>query len=397
MNDNYTEKKFEKFIIISCYKKDEHSAVYLAEHIYLDKKVILKVLNVKTLSDETRIDRFKREAKILAKLEHTNIIKVFDFGIYKDYFYISFEYFESDNLREVFNKGELAIEQKENLFVQMLRGLNYAHQKGIIHRDIKPENILVNKNFKLKITDFGLALPEFENFLTKQYSLLGTPAYMSPEQIKGEKLAHKSDLFSLGIVTYELFKGKNPFLGKDVNECVNNILSLDEKNLSKNIETIPQPINKILVKLLSKDISLRFQSATEVLSELDAIEGMTFVNNGHHKNRKPLKYLVPIGLLLLFGFIFTFYSLIFTPNITDDNSHLNTKEFAEENKSKVIIKKESEENILTKEKQELNIENILKNSSNEIKLENSKKKIIDIEKLSTNKMLEVNEFGTLFV
>ena len=179
---------FEKFEIIETLKKDEHAAVYLANHIFLGKKIILKSLNVSTVSDNQKIERFKREAKILAKLDHPNIIKVLDFGMHGDFFYISFEYFESKNLRQILQKENLNDEEKRNLVIQLFAGLEYAHNNGIIHRDLKPENILLGENHLLKISDFGLAQAESENFVTAQYSIVGTPSYMSPEQISGETI-----------------------------------------------------------------------------------------------------------------------------------------------------------------------------------------------------------------
>jgi len=222
---------FEKFEIIEVLKKDEHSTVYLANHKYLGKKIILKTLDTQKISDPAVLNRFKREAKILAKLDHPNIIKVLDFGTHKNHFYLSFEYFVSRNLRELFNSTEISNSEKKSLFIQLIKALNIAHSQSIIHRDIKPENILVNDSLELKIADFGLAIQKDENLMTSKSSIVGTPAYMSPEQIKGEKLTPQSDMFSLGIVVFELFSGFNPFLGKDINETINCILTFDEDKI----------------------------------------------------------------------------------------------------------------------------------------------------------------------
>ena len=120
---------FEKFRISECYKKDESSAVYLADHIFLDKKVILKVLNTANIADPSRVERFKREAKILAKLNHPNIIDVIDFGLANGSFYISFEYFESNTLRTIIKDPGVTVEQKKDLMIQLLNGLNYAQKQ----------------------------------------------------------------------------------------------------------------------------------------------------------------------------------------------------------------------------------------------------------------------------
>ncbi len=296
---------FEKFEIIETLKKDEHAAVYLANHIFLGKKIILKSLNVSTVSDNQKIERFKREAKILAKLDHPNIIKVLDFGMHGDFFYISFEYFESKNLRQILQKESLNDEEKRNLVIQLFAGLEYAHNNGIIHRDLKPENILLGENHLLKISDFGLAQAESENFVTAQYSIVGTPSYMSPEQISGETITKKSDLFSAGIVVYEIYSKENPFLGADVNQSINKILNYNEASLSTTIDSFPEEISAVVKKLLKKNAAERFISAAEVLDDLgekpeEKIE--------ERKKRYPaffLVILIPAVIIFLFLIFFS--------------------------------------------------------------------------------------------
>lgn len=260
---------FEKFEVISCYKKDENSAVYLANHIFLDKKVFLKILNTKTIPDPAITQRFKREAKILAQLEHPNIISVFDFGMFKEYFYISFEYFESRNLRELFTHQTVSEDTKRIIFIQLVKGLYFAHTKNVIHRDIKPENILVNDNYEVKLTDFGLAQDSLDNLITQQYSVVGTPAYMSPEQIQGEKVTIQSDLFSLGITAVEIFRGQNPFMGKDTNETISNIISFDETKRNDLFSGYSEDIENVLRGLLAVDLSKRFKSCSEIFNILN--------------------------------------------------------------------------------------------------------------------------------
>jgi len=256
---------FEKFEIIETLKKDEFSGVYLANHIYLGKEIILKVLETNILPDNSIIERFKREAKILARLDHPNIIKVLDFGAYDQSFYISFEYFKSKNLR-VYVKNNLSDDKKRNLIIQLLKGLQYAHQHQIIHRDIKPENILVNEDGLLKIGDFGLALGVNDKLVTSKYSIVGTPCYMSPEQILGERLDVRCDLFSVGIVTYELLTGQNPLLGRDLNDTINKVISYDENELFKTLTSFQPDIQNVLKGLLRKKADERFESLDNALS-----------------------------------------------------------------------------------------------------------------------------------
>lgn len=301
------ELLFEKFEIESVVKKDAGSAVYLARHIYLGKRIFLKTLNTAELNDPTQLHRFKREAKILAKLDHAHIIKVLDFGTFQDRFYISFEYFESKNLRFWLTRRKLTSGQKEYLIAQLAQALNFAHQQGIVHRDLKPENILINDDLQLKIADFGLALLNEENNVTEATSIVGTPAYMSPEQIRGEKLTHKTDLFNLGLIIFEMFKGKNPFLGADVGQTLNNILNFDPQQLRAEYDDLPSNIIKILDGLLQKNPDERFASAGEILPYLpfkNELSGAPFVD--HRKSILKAVVLIAVPLFLILAMLIFF-------------------------------------------------------------------------------------------
>jgi serine/threonine-protein kinase len=272
MNNTSTEILFEKFEVMECLKKDANTSVYIANHIYLGKKIILKTLNTDELSDKTILGRFKREAKILAKLDHPNLIKVLDFGTYQNFFYLSFEYFESRNLRAIIKFNSLSIDEKTYLLIQLLKALNVAHQNRIIHRDIKPENILVNSNLDLKIADFGLAVVLNDTALTHKASIVGTPSYMSPEQIRGEELTPQTDLFSAGIVAYELFLNENPILGSDISKTINNILNYNESSILNKLADLPVNIQQVLKIMLQKNLRNRAKSAADVLNMLGVIE-----------------------------------------------------------------------------------------------------------------------------
>ncbi|RPI75237.1 MAG: serine/threonine protein kinase, partial [Ignavibacteriales bacterium] len=197
---------------------------------------------------------------------HHNLIKVLDFGTAGSSFYISFEYFESRNLRKVITKNNLSEDDKINLCIQLFKALDAAHQRGIIHRDIKPENILVNSKLELKIADFGLASIRDENILTHKSSIVGTPGYMSPEQIRGEDLTPQTDLFSSGIVIYELFTGENPLIGKDISATINNILNFKIEKDFKQISSLPDEIQNVLKELLRKNFSKRTKTALDALN-----------------------------------------------------------------------------------------------------------------------------------
>ena len=303
---------FDKFEIIETLKKDSHTSVYLANHIYLGKKIILKTLKIDEQIEKTLLDRFKREAQILAKLDHPNLIKVFDFGNFEDYFYISFEYFQSKNVRDIIRNNNLSKDEKRNLLIQLLEALHVAHQISIIHRDIKPANILVNSRMQLKIVDFGLAFALNDNNLTHKSTIVGTPSYMSPEQIRGEALSPQTDLFAAGTVALELFTSRNPFLGKNINETVNNILNFEEDSILKDTALLDEDVQKAIRSMLRKSTNKRAKTALEVLNILgvdkNSIQGLSSISDDELvkyvlKNskitKKILAVLLPIVLILV--------------------------------------------------------------------------------------------------
>lgn len=333
MNGTTSEILFEKFEIIEVLKKDEHAAVYLANHIYLSKKIILKVLNTLKLPDQAVVERFKREAKLLAKLDHSNIIKVLDFGTSKEYFYISFEYIEGTSLRNILNSKELSFDQKKQMMIQLLKALHYAHSFQIIHRDIKPENVFVDNNLNIKLGDFGLALSSEDNLVTNPYSIVGTPSYMSPEQVRGAKLTPQSDLFSAGVLVFELFSGKNPFLKENVTLTLNEIMSYSEDSLNDKINELPEEIRDVTYHLLRKKPEMRYSTAQEALSDLNvSLEQQTLVINRDEKKIKKDK----IKVVAAFAFLIIVFTVIIltqvfnkkpveeSPQITDQTRIDNT-------------------------------------------------------------------------
>ncbi|MEL6821276.1 MAG: serine/threonine-protein kinase, partial [Calditrichota bacterium] len=263
---------FDKFEPISCLKKDDYSSVYLANHVFLNKKIILKTLDTSNLPDNSVLHRFQREAKILARLEHPHIIRVLDFGMHEKHFYISFEYFESQNLRQAMREKAIPAEKLRDLIRQLFSGLEFAHQHAVVHRDIKPENVLVDEDGCLKIADFGLALLLNEDTMTHKSTIVGTPGYMSPEQIRGEELTLQSDLFSAGLLVYELFEGKNPLVGGDVGKTINAILKVNPERLIEEATALPDDIQDICLHLLQRDKRKRPENASSILQQLSTGE-----------------------------------------------------------------------------------------------------------------------------
>ncbi len=257
---------FDKFHVLECWKKDAVSAVYLAHHIFLDIAIVLKTLDLRNAADPALPERFKREARLLARLDHPNIIKVLDFGTADPFLYISFEYFPAQSLRWWLSHRSMSEAEKIGVFAQTAQALAVAHQHGVLHRDIKPENILVNETMLVKLADFGLAQISTESRVTEKSAVVGTPGYLSPEQIHGQALTPASDLFALGIVGYELFLGANPFIGPDVGATINNILNTSEDELFAGVAA-DEPIRGLLSGLLKRQPELRL-SAIEAVRRL---------------------------------------------------------------------------------------------------------------------------------
>ncbi len=326
---------FEKFEILKTLKKDELSGVYTAHHIFLDKKIFLKTLDTSLVSDQAVPGRFKREAKILANLDHPNIIKVLDFGMSGKIFYISFEYFPGENLRGLINNKDVDDEYRKKLTKQILAGLIHAHGRNIIHRDIKPENILINDEGKLKLGDFGLALDMGDSMLTHKESIVGTPCYMSPEQIKGEELGPGTDLFSTGIVLLEFFTGKNPFLGRDVGESINNILSFDESKIPELTKNIDSDYGILISSLLKKKSKSRPESASEALK---IIEPEYETEERERTQVKKTSFFLPVILTILALTIITgfFYRDYIAEMLSADNKNEVRKEAAPDTMSLTV-------------------------------------------------------------
>lgn len=261
-----TTTLFAKYTILDCLKKDAYSSVYLAEDSRLGRKVVLKTLDLDNLPNPAVRQRFEREARILTRLDHPNIIRMLDFGTYENHLYISFEYFPGHNLRQGLKRDAFSDTEKIELVRQLLAGLGFAHRHQVVHRDIKPENILVDERLRLKIADFGLAFRENEEQVTHKSSIVGTPGYMAPEQIRGETLNARSDLFSAGIVIFELFSGRNPFIGKDISATIHHILQLDGPQLAAQAG-LPEAIVALLREALPRDRQNRAVNA-EALSRL---------------------------------------------------------------------------------------------------------------------------------
>ncbi len=394
MPEDSSKILFDKFEIIDTLKKDQHTTVYLANHIYLGKKIILKTLSTEELPDKTFLDRFKREAKILAQLDHPNIIKVLDFGTAGNSFYISFEYFESKNLRKVIKENNLSDDNKISLCTQLFKALDAAHQRGIIHRDIKPENILVNSKLELKIADFGLAFVRDDLILTHKSSIVGTPGYMSPEQIRGEELTAQTDLFSSGIVIYELFTCVNPLIGKDISETINNILNFKIEKDFKNLSTLPDNVQSALQELLRKNFSKRTKTALEALNYFniqDELKSQPIVQPEIKKTKKTSFYWAAvISIVLISGFLII-------KNLSSDENSFKPKNNIKPSNPEITKLKDSVQNIddkTTIDNKKPDIESVDTSQKDELK-EKVQEPVINI--VDGKLFVEVNPWAEVFI
>jgi eukaryotic-like serine/threonine-protein kinase len=255
--------------------------VYLAEDTRLNRKVALKVLPQEFTKDKARIRRFEREAKTVTALNHPYILTIYDIGQFDSSTYIASEYIDGETLRQRMRTLRLPLKEILTIVTQVAEALTAAHQAGIIHRDIKPENIMLQRDGYVKVLDFGLSKP-IENLSnasalhtltspdTQTGVVIGTIRYMSPEQARGMKVDERGDLFSLGIVFYEMLTGRVPFEGATAADMLAAILEKRPVAL-QNSDEYPEELQWIVSKTLAKDPDERYQSAKDFLADLKRI------------------------------------------------------------------------------------------------------------------------------
>lgn len=252
--------------------------VYKAQDSRLDRLVALKFLPEHLVSDSSAKARFIHEAKGASAINHPNIATVYDIGEVDGKSFIAMEYLEGKTVKELV-KENLRLNQILGIGIQIAEGLSAAHKKEIIHRDIKSENIMLTKDNLAKIIDFGLAKLKGASKLTESGTTLGTIAYMSPEQTRGEEIDQRSDLFSLGVVLYELITGKLPFQG-DHNAAISYSICYEEAEpLARYKSNIPESLQRIIDKVLKKDNDVRYQSAADLLADLKGLQKEIFIGD----------------------------------------------------------------------------------------------------------------------
>jgi beta-lactam-binding protein with PASTA domain/tRNA A-37 threonylcarbamoyl transferase component Bud32 len=242
--------------------------VFLGTDLKLDRKIAIKILSASNARDKNFVARFKNEAQTLARLSHPSIVQVYDWGEFDDSYFICMEYVEGDSLKDIIEKkGILPPKAVVGYAVQICNALLMAHKNNLIHRDIKPQNILITPEGKVKVTDFGIA-KSLNMDVTKTLNIIGTAHYISPEQARGEVLDHRTDIYSLGIVLYEMLTGDVPFRGdSSINISLKHVNEIPVRP-SELIENIPPELEKIIMHCLEKNPQARYSTVKELADDL---------------------------------------------------------------------------------------------------------------------------------
>jgi eukaryotic-like serine/threonine-protein kinase len=245
--------------------------VYLAEDEELGRRIAIKILNDRHANDDSFVERFRREAKNAAGLSHPNIVSIYDRGEAEGTYYIAMEYLDGRSLKElVVARGPLPIPDAIDATRQVLAALRFAHRKGVVHRDIKPHNVMADADGRLKVTDFGIARAGVSQ-MTEAGSIIGTAQYLSPEQARGAPVDQRSDLYSVGVVLYEMLTGTTPFSGETPVEIAMKHLSDPPRPPSVERPDIPPDLDMVVLRALAKNPDDRFQTAEEMNAELERI------------------------------------------------------------------------------------------------------------------------------
>jgi eukaryotic-like serine/threonine-protein kinase len=274
--------------------------VYLAQDARLGRKVALKLLPRAFTRDQERLHRFEQEARLVSALNHPNILTIYEVGSVGETQFIASEFIDGQTLRERLRGGRPKLGEALDLAIQIATALAAAHEAGIVHRDIKPENVMLRHDGIVKVLDFGLAKltePEslaeldvqaalLQKVTTDAGRVLGTPKYMSPERARGQKADERSDIFSLGVVLYEMLTGHAPFDGVNAIEIIAAILDCEPPSLKQQVATLPDELQRIIIKALRKDREERYQHIKDMLTDLhDYKEELVFVAKLERSNQ----------------------------------------------------------------------------------------------------------------
>src|SRR5262245_1209699 len=264
-----------RYVIESEIGRGAMGVVFKAKDSVLERTVAVKTVNMALEREhaDKYEQRFYQEARAAAGLNHPNIVTVYDAGKASDVVYMAMEYIQGVELRNLLSEGQpMGVAQSLSIAAQVAEGLAYAHQHGVVHRDIKPANIMVVADGPVKITDFGIARMRASADLTQTGVMLGSPKYMSPEQVIGKRADHRSDLFSLGVILYEMLTGGAPFNGENVTALMYQIVNFAPPAPSSVNPQAPEMLDFIVAKMLAKPLEERYQDARDLVRDLRECE-----------------------------------------------------------------------------------------------------------------------------
>ena len=265
-------KEIANYKIVGQLGKGGMGDVYKAIQEPLGRTVALKVMLNQGDNDEESVKRFETEARAISRLNHNNIVSLYEYGEESGLHYFAMQYVDGKDLNEILKKEKkIPIPIVMDFAKQISRGLLYAHNQGIVHRDIKPHNILIDRDGNCLISDFGIAQIFKERRITVTGKAVGTPEYMSPEQAKGGKLDQQTDIYSLGILLYEMVTGEPPFTGQNPVSVAYNQVHSQPLPPSLKCKSIPKRLELVILKALKKDKKERYQNISTMLDDLDTV------------------------------------------------------------------------------------------------------------------------------
>ena len=263
---------YGRYQIVKEVGKGSMGVVYQARDPHIERLVAVKVLREDRVTSDDFVKRFLKEARVIGRLTHSHIVAIYDVGEEQGTVYIAMEFLEGVSLSDVIKRKRLETRDVVGLGIQLAETLDYAHQKGVVHRDIKPSNIIVQDDGQIKITDFGIAHVEdaTATLQTQAGEIMGTPAYMSPEQALSKPVDGRTDIFSLGIILYELSTGRRPFggEGKNLMTVLNEIVETTPQEPLVLMPSVPKELSRIIMKAMQKEPGKRFQTGKEMAEAL---------------------------------------------------------------------------------------------------------------------------------
>jgi serine/threonine-protein kinase len=262
--------KYGRYQIVKELGKGTMGVVYEAHDPQIDRLVALKILRPDRMVNEAYVGRFLKEARAIGRLAHPSIVTIYDVGEDNDTIYIAMEYLKGKPFDQVIRSGSLSVAQCIDIAHQVAEALDYAHKQAIVHRDIKPSNIILTEDYKVKLTDFGIARIEdaATMYQTKAGEILGTPVYMSPEQTMGQTVDGRSDLYALGVILYEMIVGRRPFTGNNIAAILRAITQDTPESPADVDQFIPRALSDLIMKSIARDPSKRFQTGRQMADSL---------------------------------------------------------------------------------------------------------------------------------